>query len=42
VDNSVTPLGSALKLVLVIMIIGIILAIILTFVNKHKNTDEKK
>ncbi len=41
VDNSVTPLGSALKLVLIIMIIGIILAIAFTFVNKRKNSNDK-
>lgn len=42
VDNSRTTLGSALKLILIIMIIGIIAAIVFVFISKRKNKSDKK
>ena len=42
VDHGQTSLGSALKLVLIVMIIGIIGAIVFVFMSNHKNKENKK
>ncbi len=42
VDHSQTSLGSALKLVLIVMIIGIIGAVVFVFMSNRKNKEHKK